>query len=79
MEDWTAHALAMKDTGGKPAFRLVAGKHKPDPVWWPRVNDQSQLYVKLTFRKATVEKRAALVSKQPLTLQIWENEADAPS
>lgn len=68
-----------KDQSDKPAMRLVVPKHKPNPVWWPRVSRDSQLYVRLKIGKREVEKRATLVNTQPLTLQVWENEADAPN
>ncbi len=77
-EAWSAKALTREESS-KPAMRLTVSKHKQNPAWWPRVSPQSQLYVRLKIGTRENEKRATLLTTTPLTLQVWENEADAPN
>jgi hypothetical protein len=77
---WTMTAIEQTpDRPEPPRLQLVAGGHKPDPVWWPRVSPDRQLYLRIKLGKTEMEKRAVLVNTNPLTLHIWENETDAPS
>lgn len=62
-----------------PKLQLVAGGHKPDPVWWPRLSSDRPITLRVKLGKTEMEKRAVLVRKSPLTVHFWENESDAPA